>query len=466
MDNIRNVNMVFTPTIKQQLAWDLLQDNKNSEILFGGSAGGGKSLIGVCWLIISCLKYPGTRWLMARAVLKDLKASTLLTFFEVCERWNLKKDIDYKYNQVEGVITFIQTGSTIWLKELALMPSDPEFSGLGSREYTGVFIDEGDQVSVKGYSIAKSRIRFRLEEYGLIPKILICTNPCKNFLYYDFYQLHKKNKLPDYRKFIPALPGDNPFLSHHYIENLKKLDNLSKERLLLGNWEYDENDNVLFEYSDILKMFDNPPSIPHLSERYMTIDLARKGKDKTVAFIWHGLYIEKIIVLPKYADNPLKETRLALQKIQAQYHIPIKNIIADEDGLGGGVVDEMGIRGFINNSRALELKAQQNPTNSAYTEAPKHNYANLKSQCYFLLAKYIREGRICVYKAINDEVKALLIEDLEQTTEYEPDKEKKLQIIPKDKIKEAIGRSPDFADALMFRMFFELKPYYKPHISR
>jgi hypothetical protein len=36
------------------------------------------------------------------------------------------------------------------------------------------------------------------------------------------------------------------------------------------------------------------------------------------------------------------------------------------------------------------------------------------------------------------------------------DKDNKLQIIGKDKIKNSIGRSPDFSDALMMRMYFEL----------
>ena len=49
--------------------------------------------------------------MMGRAVLKQLKQSTLLTFFDVCRRWRLRKDIDYVYNEQSGVIRFIQTGS-------------------------------------------------------------------------------------------------------------------------------------------------------------------------------------------------------------------------------------------------------------------------------------------------------------------------------------------------------------------
>jgi hypothetical protein len=34
----------------------------------------------------------------------------------------------------------------------------------------------------------------------------------------------------------------------------------------------------------------------------------------------------------------------------------------------------------------------------------------------------------------------------------------KLRVLPKEKVKEGIGRSPDFADVLMMRMVFELRP--------
>ena len=40
------------------------------------------------------------------------------------------------------------------------------------------------------------------------------------------------------------------------------------------------------------------------------------------------------------------------------------------------------------------------------------------------------------------------------------DKDGKKAVVPKDLVKAAIGRSPDFSDALMMRMFFEYTPKY------
>jgi hypothetical protein len=40
---------------------------------------------------------------------------------------------------------------------------------------------------------------------------------------------------------------------------------------------------------------------------------------------------------------------------------------------------------------------------------------------------------------------------------YDADKDNKLRILPKDKIKEVLGRSPDWLDVFIMRMYFEVK---------
>jgi hypothetical protein len=38
------------------------------------------------------------------------------------------------------------------------------------------------------------------------------------------------------------------------------------------------------------------------------------------------------------------------------------------------------------------------------------------------------------------------------------DKDGKLKLLPKETIKGIIGRSPDYSDAMMMRMYYELNP--------
>ena len=46
----------------------------------------------------------------------------------------------------------------------------------------------------------------------------------------------------------------------------------------------------------------------------------------------------------------------------------------------------------------------------------------------------------------------------EQVKQKALDSDMKKGVVPKDKVKELIGRSSDFADCIMMREYFELKP--------
>ena len=52
----------------------------------------------------------------------------------------------------------------------------------------------------------------------------------------------------------------------------------------------------------------------------------------------------------------------------------------------------------------------------------------------------------------------MIKDELGQLKTYESDKDGKLRILPKEKIKESLGRSPDWLDIFIMRMFYEVKP--------
>ena len=184
--------MEITPkfTNTQIKALRYLTDDTTNELLFGGGAGGGKSYTGCSWLIVNCLKYPKTRYLMGRSKLDALKKTTLNTFFEVCDNWGIKAKVHYTFNAQSNIIKFYN-GSEILLKDLFSYPSDPNFDSLGSLELTGAFIDEANQITQKAKNIVLSRVRFRLDENNLIPKVLLTCNPAKNWLYSEWYVPNK-----------------------------------------------------------------------------------------------------------------------------------------------------------------------------------------------------------------------------------------------------------------------------------
>lgn len=235
-------------TRKQTIALDFLEDSTTTELLFGGGAGGGKSVLGVYWIIKQCLRYPGTRWVIGRAVLKTLKETTLKTFFEVTREQGLAMGQHFAFNATSNVITFFN-GSEIFLKDLYLYPSDPNFDELGSLEITGAFVDECNQITLKAWEILKSRIRYKLDENGLIQKILGSCNPAQNWVFDRFYVPWERNEEKEGFKFVQSLANDNRFVSKHYIKNLEGLsDESAKARLLHGDWNYLDRPNRIFNW--------------------------------------------------------------------------------------------------------------------------------------------------------------------------------------------------------------------------
>jgi phage terminase large subunit len=431
-------------SIKQTQALDILEDSETNELEFGGGAGGGKSALGCYWQLKRRFKYPGTRGLIGRATLKTLKETTLVTLFEVAEKQGLKAGSHFKYNGQSNQIDF-PNGSTILLKDLYQYPADPNFDELGSLEITDAFIDEANQTTEKARNIVKSRVRFRLDEYGLIPKCLYTCNPSKNWVYNDFYKPHRDGELPKNKKFIQSLIDDNPFISKHYRENLLQLDENSKQRLLYGNWEYDNDPSTLIQYEKILDCFTNDFSALG-GPKFITCDVARFGNDRTVIGLWSGWRVRLFV----YKGISVQETADKIKELQKNSSISASNTIADEDGVGGGVVDILNCKGFVNNSKPL-------PNPITFED---DNYSNLKSQCYFRLAERINKGGLYI-DCEDIGIKADIIQELEQVKQYNMDKDGKKQVLPKDKVKEVIGRSTDFSDTLMMREWFELAPKFK-----
>lgn len=422
---------------KQEHAVYYLKDDETSEVLYGGAAGGGKSAFGCLWLIEMCQSYAGSRWLMGRSKLKTLKDTTLNTFFDLTSELGLTDQ--YRYNAQSNII-YWNNGSEIILKDLFLYPSDPNFDSLGSLEITGAFIDECNQIVYKAWQVVKSRIRYKLKEFGLIPKMLGTCNPAKNWVYPNFYHAKKEKTLPVYRKFIQALPTDNHHLPESYLKSLLELDENSKQRLYYGNWEFDNDPASLITYLAILKIFKNIDVVD--GEFYITADIARFGRDKTVIGLWCGLRLIKIITIGK---NKVTEAAKYIKDLAFEYSIPMTSIIVDDDGVGGGVTDILGCIGFVNNSKPLP-----NPETKE-----DENYNNLKSQMYFRLAKEITDGNMFV--DCQDDIRDIIVQELEQVKQYNMDKDGKKQIAPKDTVKELLGRSPDYSDMIMMRMWFFYK---------
>ena len=133
------------PTKKQAEAWKYLQDRHTRYILYGGSAGSGKSWLGCEWLLVMACSFPGTKWFISRAELKSIRLSTLESFYLVLKHNRVNHEALLNYNSMDSVIRF-HNGSSIFLLELSFLPSDPFYERLGSMEFTGGWVEEASEV--------------------------------------------------------------------------------------------------------------------------------------------------------------------------------------------------------------------------------------------------------------------------------------------------------------------------------
>jgi hypothetical protein len=453
MEQAKGKTLDIWPTAKQEIAWQALQNPDIAEIHFGGAAGGGKTWLGAESRLVRALAYPGYKSFIGRNELTRLKSTSLLTFRKVCKFHNIP-DSDWTVNNQYNFIEF-KNGSRIDLLDLSFKPSDPMYERLGSFEFTdGGWIDEAGEVPFMAIDILRSRGgRHMNNEFNLNPDALYTYNPNKGWVY-RVYKQWKEGLLPKDTVFIQSLFSDNPFTAEIYGKQLDRIkDPAMRARLKMGSFEYDSDPATLVDYDAILDLFTNTVSE---GEKAMTVDVARHGVDKTVQYLWKGLKLYGVRI---YQKQDTEVTSTKVKTIAQEELIPYSRIVADEDGIGGAVVDNCkGIKGFIANSAQLD-----NPV----THQPE-NYANLKAQCSYKLADMINKHQMAIQVEPQDfrsevpgvtyEVwKEQLTEELEQIKSKDIDKDSKLKIVSKDEVKETLGRSPDFSDTLMMRMMLEYK---------
>lgn len=435
---------------KQKQACRYWIDDTTFDIVYGGSKGSGKSYLGCSLIFGDAFIYPETHYFIARKKLNDLRKYTIPSIYEVFAEWGIAEQ-HYRFDGKDNFFE-LYNGSKVFLIEAAYMPSDPDYQRFGSMQMTRGWIEEAGEIAVKAMkNLAASVGRWKNDLYNLAAKLLQTCNPAKNYLYREYYKKFKDGSLEAWKKFIQALPGDNKKLAKGYLANLNRiLTKNEKERLLKGNWEYDDDPATLCDYENICNIFTN--EFIDGTDLYITTDIARLGKDTTNARVWRGWRVLKRVERKKLK---ITESAELVRDLATEFSIPMSSTIVDEGGVGGGVVDILGCVGFIANARPL-------PTGE-YDKDGKpipDNFDMLKSQCGFHLADKINSNQ--VYEHASLEVQERIIEQIEQLKQKEVNSDMKKGLMPKDEIIANIGYSPDDLDNYIMRAYFDLAPKTSP----
>ncbi len=454
---------------QQRLAIKLLsRESPVTKLLYGGGVYGGKSFLIQQWQFQKRIAYPASFGFIGRNDLGDIRKFTVPEFMRQLNNAGLRLGKEYTYNGQDMFLEFYNKSRTYFI-DMYHYPSDPNFQRFGSSQYMDGAIEEAAEVTEKAVNIIFTRIRQDLTKYcrkcgeptlhdglvvsvddkgnpdtwvcghcgdingGILPKLLMSCNPDIGHLRSNFYTPWEKGELPENMAFVPSLATDNPRTPKQYIDEFMLLPEMDRRRLLYGDWYYDESPDAMFQYKDLQACFNDQTGE---GDYYISADIARFGKDKTIIGAWHGLTLVEIIVHEK---QPLNVVWDSIRVLMEKYSVKIRNVICDEDGIGGGVVDALGCTGFLNGGKPHDSK----------------RFVKAKDECYFKLAEYVERAKVNFRCDHKDKI----IKELEAIRREKPDGDTKLRVIDKEKQKALLnGRSPDFADMIMMRMYFELHP--------
>jgi len=248
---------------------------------------------------------------------------------------------------------------------------------------------------------------------------------------------------------------DNPAIPRAELEKAREeMDNDTYQQEIMA--EYVDNAGALFKYTALVDMFSN--TITKDLEKYLVIDVADDGSDKTVFSFWEGLECYRI---EKFAQLTTESIINQTREYAAQERIPYSQIVVDAIGVGAGVASSSLLDGVVTfKSSYGAIKTDADPTklpNVHYTkDAPLiSEYANLRSQCIFTLADLVNKHEIAV-KVPDIRIKEAIIEELATYQDASKGDGKRLATMKED-VKAIIGRSPDISDTLIMRMYFVVK---------
>lgn len=243
-----------------------------------------------------------------------------------------------------------------------------------------------------------------------------------------------------------------------YLANLLALPEEEQLRLLKGNWKIRQDGMALFNFQRVNDLFSN--AVENSTDRYITCDAARFGSNLAVIKTWVGWRVIRTQIFTKSSTTDLVK---AIENERTRTKIPKSHVLVDQDGVGGGVVDQGGYVGFSGGASVLPDPA------TGIVE----NYKNLKTQCYYRFAARVNRAEVAVNEnfivdgfedalevtiggQVYDIVK-LIKEDLRCIRKKTSVDVEKKQINSKEEQKNILGgRSPDFSDTLMMREYFEL----------
>jgi len=232
-------------------------------IVFGGAIRGGKSV----WLLLTlsylALNYAGSRWVIIRKSLPDLKRTTFPSFTSLIND-GLNAYIK-SWNRDTNVVTFNNGSELIFMAES--YDDDKELNRFRGLEVNGAGLDEVNELQDLTFYKVQERIGSWNKAQGKPPIVCLATcNPSNNWVKELIYDRYRENTLPEKWIYIPSFITDNPHIPQEYIESLNELPPIQYQRFVEGDWDIadDVANPFLYEWNDDRHIDDSIALNPNL----------------------------------------------------------------------------------------------------------------------------------------------------------------------------------------------------------
>lgn len=372
------------------------------------SVSAGKSYALSIWIVLQCLKNPGIRGII---IAQNYRALTLVLIREIKNRCN-EFGITIEHNKSNNELVF-PNGSILY----GFSAESPD-AVLGLTEISLLAIDEAAYTNEEIYNNARDRMRG--SKYP--SRVRLISSPSNTRVQNWFSTICKLHS----DKVIHATAFDNPFTSQSFkdelVERYGEGTPLYRQQVLGEIFDADV-------VSQIIKRSDfRQDKTANDNVYYLGMDCSGMGADKDVITIIDKYGIVDISEF-SHADTFIKVNRI--NDYYNKYHFKC-GYLDNTGGYGQGILD-------LCKSKNLPIDGI-NFANKAFNE---QLYPNIRTEMYLEAAKEIKDG-FYVYDNIKEEFIAqeITINNKGQSS-----------LISKKDIKEVLGHSPDYSDAVSLALY-------------
>ena len=438
----------FSKIEKQTIAFNTLKQKQIDELLYGGAKGGGKSVFGCYWSYLKAYEiaqrffadkkpaHPLPVGFMGRKVGKDFKDTTLGTW---------KRFIPAERYRIVGKPAEIIIEDRVKLLTGGLDRSE-DIQKFNSAELAFFFIDQAEETTIDDIMALRASLRLTIDGKELDYKGLFTANPRACWLKDEFILNPTKH-----RKFVQALPGDNPLLPKKYVETLREAFKHRPELLqayLFGDWDSFEGPEQIIKDAWLRAAKESIAS-ERIHKIFIVCDTARFGDDECVIDLMNNAEIEKQIILP-YCDHDEITGRIAVLSAQNDdCTIVVESVGSD---IGAAVITDL---------RKMKKHVIEYTPQGESSDPDK--FYNQRAEIWHRAAVILSDGKFdritnCPVNCQNMDSKTRG-QLCTPTYEYRGGK---ILVESKKKIKERLGNSPDRADTYVMGLGFWHKINAKP----